>query len=99
MKIFLYAAFFCGLLTASAAGAASAAEGREIYGRCARCHGDTGDKSAHILKGQDKAELLRKLNGYAEGSYGGEKKAVMHNVAKKLSKEDKEAVVSHIETF
>lgn len=88
-----------GLSLAGMAGVTAAADGQAVYARCARCHGVSGDKPPHILKGQERAELLRKLRGYAGGAYGGENRAIMHKMAGSLTPEEMEAVLGHIETF
>lgn len=67
-----------------AATAAWAADGEKIYkSDCAGCHGMAGEKGDNPLKGQGSDAILKKLQGYADGSYGGSKKAVMENIAKK----------------
>lgn len=67
-----------------AATAAWAADGEKIYkAGCAGCHGMAGEKGGSPLKDQDADTILKKLQGYADGSYGGEKKAVMVGVVKK----------------
>ena len=100
MKRFAWGILCFGIIGAGQAGVAVAAEdGAKLYSRCARCHGDTGDKEPAVLRMQAPAVLLKKLKGYAEGTYGGEKKAVMVKVVKGLSEEDMKAVVKHIETF
>ncbi len=68
------------------ASAALAGDGAALYkSNCADCHGEKGDKSiggSVPLKDLDSAEILKRLQGYAEGTYGGERKAVMHSIAK-----------------
>lgn len=99
MKLFVLAALCCGIFFAGTAGYASAADGEKIFSRCARCHGDTGDKAPHALKGQDPAVLVEKLKGFAGGTYGGDRKDVMGKVVKGMSEADMEAVAKHIGTF
>lgn len=93
--IVLLSGLFCTGLAVSG----YTADGGALFARCARCHGDRGDKPPHILKGQDASVLLEKLNGYAAGTFGGEKKNVMQNMVKGLSEEDRQALASHIARF
>ena len=76
---------------AFAASVAVAADGAEIYkASCSSCHGADGSKSASgstPIKGQKAEDLLKKLNGYADGSYGGAQKKIMENVVKKHADE------------
>ncbi|HCG05816.1 MAG TPA: cytochrome C [Desulfovibrio sp.] len=92
-----------GALAALLAGAALAAGGAALYAQCAGCHGDDGGKAAlgasRPVKGQTAEALYGKLKGYADGSYGGSKKAVMAGVAKKLSDEDMRALAAHMASF
>lgn len=96
MKLFVLAALCCGIFSAGIAGDALAADGENLFRRCARCHGDTGDKAPHVLKGQNPAVLVEKLKGFAGGTYGGDKKDVMAKVAKGMSEAEMEAVARHI---
>lgn len=74
-----------------AATAAWAADGEKIYkDSCAGCHGMAGEKGNSPLKDQDADTVLKKLQGYVDGTYGGEKKAVMVNIAKKHEAELKD---------
>ncbi len=80
----------------------AAADGAAIYKACAGCHGADGSKKtaeAAPLKGQNSDEVLKKLHGYADGSYGGKQKAMMTNIVKKHSDEDLKAVADYIGTF
>lgn len=75
---------FCVFALFFAATAAWAADGEKIFkSDCAGCHGMAGEKGGSPLKGQGSDEILKKLQGYADGSYGGEKKSMMSNIAKK----------------
>ena len=58
--------------------AAFAVDGGALYQkRCAKCHRDGTESSkaggGAVLKGQSAAEIVMKMNGYAEGTYGGKK--------------------------
>ena len=52
-----------------------------LFGACAVCHGQNGEKAAlgksQIIKGWDKEKVIAALNGYKDGSYGGVMKGVM----------------------
>ena len=52
-----------------------------LFGACAVCHGQNGEKVAlgksQIIKGWDKEKVIAALNGYKDGSYGGVMKGVM----------------------
>lgn len=56
---------------------ALAATGEGLYKSCAGCHGADGNKptgGSTPLRGQSADELLRKMTGYLDGSFGGEKR-------------------------
>ncbi|MCL1939383.1 MAG: c-type cytochrome [Desulfovibrionaceae bacterium] len=80
------------LFAASAAFAASAVDGEALFkGVCAACHGLDGSKSAGgttPLNELDKDTILKRLQGYADGTFGGEHKAIMQNMAKKHTHEE-----------
>jgi cytochrome c len=65
---------------------------QQLYQKCASCHGTDASKKAlgvsNILKGQSKDELVKKMKGYKDGSYGGSKKSVMASQMKDLSDKD-----------
>ena len=86
-----------------AASMAVAADAAEMYkASCAGCHGADGSKAAGgsaALKGQKADAVLKMLEGYAAGTYGGSKKAVMENIAKKHSAEELKALSDHITTL
>ncbi|KAB7885408.1 MAG: cytochrome C [Arcobacter sp.] len=52
-----------------------------LFGACAGCHGQNGEKPAlgksQVIQGWDKAKVIEALNGYKDGSYGGVMKGVM----------------------
>lgn len=108
MKAIVVAAALGGLLACTAwvpAGvpAVLAADGVGLFAQCAGCHGEDGSKAAlgaaRPVKGQTADALYGKLKGYADGSYGGSKKAVMAGIAKKLSDEDMRALAAHMASF
>lgn len=48
------------------------ADGAALYAKCAGCHGANGEKSAlnksAVIKGQDAAKTVEKLQGYKAGT-------------------------------
>jgi len=82
----------------------ASAEGSAIYNKCKTCHGSDGSKAAMgvptaVLKGQSASDIEMKLKGYADGSYGGAKKNLMANQAKRLSDAEIKAVAEFISKF
>lgn len=98
MRRMAVAGFALYLSLAFAAGAL--AGGEDVYARCAGCHGADGTKRAMglapPLAGQDSLQLLEKLEGYVEGTYGGSKKTIMVNTLKRLTPEQLREVVDYI---
>ncbi len=81
------------------ASVAFAADGATLYKSCGGCHGADGSKPAGgsaPLKGQKVEEVVKKMQGYADGSYGGAQKKVMENIAKKQTAEDIQALADFI---
>lgn len=99
MKIFFSAVCCAGLFFAGLTASVAAADESQLYARCVRCHGEGGSKEPHVLKGQAPTAIVAKLKGYAEGTQGGSRKAVMTGVAKSLTDAEIEAVAKHIGTF
>jgi cytochrome c553 len=70
---------------------------------CASCHGANGDKKAlnvsNILKGQTKESIVEKLNGYKDGTYGGNMKNIMLGQVKNLTSEDINILADTISKF
>ena len=78
-------------------GMAFAADGEALYkSACAGCHGAEGEKGNSPLKDQAPDDLVKKLKGYGDGTYGGEKKAVMVNIVKKHNDEELKAIADYI---
>lgn len=71
-----------------------------LYTKCAGCHGMKGEKHAlgksNVIAGQSKEDLVKKIKGYQDGSYGGAMKAVMVGQVKGLSAEQIDALADHI---
>lgn len=96
-------AVFALVLGCISLGVAEQTGGEKLYRSCAGCHGQNGETMAlgvgKPLKGQTANQLLEKLNGYADGSYGGSKKSVMVGIAKRMGEEDRVKVSEYISTF
>ena len=75
------------------------ADGAALYKRCASCHGADGAKPPHVLRGQTSADLLSKMKGYIEGTFGGQQKAVMSSMLKGFSPEELQTLADHIAGF
>jgi len=67
---------------------------------CLGCHGVMFEKSAmgysRIVNQMSKEDIIASLNGYKNGTYGGEMKALMATHATKLSEEEIEAFAKMI---
>lgn len=62
----------------------------------------TADVSAsgiEPIKGQSAADLLKKLEGYKDGSFGAQRKLVMENVVKQLSDEQLKSLADYASTL
>ena len=77
--------------------------GESLFSKCKGCHGDDGSKNAlgvsNPLKGQSKEDILKKLQGYKDGSYGGAKKSIMKGQVSGLSEDDMKALAEYIAKF
>ena len=71
-----------------------------LYTKCAGCHGMKGEKHAlgksNIIAGQSEEDLVKKIKGYQDGSYGGAMKAMMTGQVKGLSAEQIDALAEYI---
>lgn len=79
----------------------AASPGMKVYGRaCVECHGDNGKDVSiagkEIAGGKD---ILSKLNGYKNGTYGGDQKATMQASLAPLSDDDLKEVAAYVETL
>ena len=67
---------------------------------CISCHGVMFEKSAmgysRIVNQMSKEDIIASLNGYKNGTYGGNMKALMANQATRLSEEEIEAFAEMI---
>lgn len=92
----------CSLLAVSSFGAVAETAADLFKARCASCHGDDGSSTKggmQALKGMSGEAVRKALEGYAAGTFGGEKKAVMQKIAAKLSPEEIKELSAHIATF
>lgn len=91
------------LLVCASLSLANGTAGEPLYKSCAGCHGPAGETMAlgvgKPLKGQTANQILEKLNGYADGTYGGSKKSIMVGIAKRMKEEDRVKVSEYISTF
>lgn len=99
MKLFFPALCCAGLFIVGFTAPVAAVDDSQVFARCVRCHGADGSKEPHVLKGQEPAAIVAKLKGYAAGTQGGARKAVMTGVAKSLTDAEIEAVAKHVGTF
>lgn len=87
-------------LALGVASTAAVADGAAKFGVCAGCHGQKGEMKAlgvsPIIAGQPKADIVTKLNGYKDGSYGGAMKSVMAGQAASLGDADIDALADYI---
>ena len=72
------------------------ADGAALFTRCAGCHGADGTKPPNVLKGQSAAQVLGKMKGFLDGSYGGERKQVMIGKLKVLTPEEMQSLAEYI---
>jgi cytochrome c len=88
---------------APAAEQMASADGAGLYAPCAGCHGSKGEKPAlgmsAVIAGQSEDDLLTKLRGYRDGTYGGNMKGSMQPMVANLSDEQLQAVAAYIAGF
>jgi len=67
---------------------------------CKGCHGQQWEKAAmgkaKVIKNMSKAQIIKALKGYKDGSYGGALKGLMKAQVAKLSIEDIEKMAAKI---
>ena len=86
-KIFIALA---ATLSLALPGAALADDGAATFRTyCQSCHGTDGSRAPAPgitpIKGQNAADLVKMLEGYQEGTFGGQMKQVMEGVARRLT--------------
>ena len=71
-----------------------------LFKTCASCHGLKGEKEAlgksQVITGWDKDRVIKALNGYKDGSYGGPMKGLMKGQVAKLSDADIKALADYM---
>ncbi len=89
-------------LVLAIAGASSlfAADGAELFKKCASCHGEKAEKSAlgksQIIAGWDAAKVATALKGYKDGTYGAAMKGVMKGQVAALTDADIDALGAYV---
>ena len=89
---------------AAATGGANGAKGKELYAKCASCHGKDGKRKAlgksGIIAGQPKEELIKKIKGYKAGTFNlSGMGALMKSQVANLSDSDIEALAEYISSL
>jgi cytochrome c553 len=69
--------------------------------KCASCHGAKGEGKSIFpkLAGQSKEALVKKLNGYKEGTFGNDKKAMMIPNVQNLSSDEIAKIAEVVSQF
>ncbi len=77
-----------------------AADGAELFKKCASCHGATGEKHAlnksRVINEMGKDEIASALKGYKDGSNGGAMKALMKGQVSTYSDAEIDTVAAFI---
>ena len=77
------------------------ADATALYKPCAGCHGAKAEKKAlgksKVIAGWKSADVVKALEGYKAGTYGGAMKGVMKGQVAKLSADDMKALGTLIE--
>ena len=100
-KTIILATSLAFALSACGSGIEDAVTGEEIYASCISCHGAQGEKpplgmANAIIAGQSEEELVKKLQGYKNGSYGGMKRSSMARFAVNMTDEQTATVSKYI---
>lgn len=76
-------------------------DGAKLYRTCVSCHGPAGKGVGVFPKiaGQSKEELIEKMEGYKERTYGKQRKALMYPQVRRLSSEDIKVLAEYIARF
>lgn len=71
-----------------------------LYKKCSSCHGIKAEKAAlgksMIVANMSKEDIVKALQGYKAGTYGGAMKGVMRGQVATLEDKDFEALAEHI---
>ncbi len=93
------------IATLVTAGALSlmAADGKALSAKCAGCHGADFSKKAlgvsKVVKGMKADEIVKALQGYKAGTFGGSMKGVMKGQVATYNDEQIKAVADYIATI
>lgn len=79
----------------------AAEDGASLFkSQCQSCHGADGSRvpasGVAPIGGQSTADIMKMLNGYKAGTYGGQRKQTMEGVAKRLSDEQVQSVSDYV---
>lgn len=81
----------------------SSSVGKQLYLKCAGCHGKKAEKKAlgksAIVQGWSKEDISSALLGYKDGSYGGVMKGVMKSQVSNLSEIEINTLSSYMAAF
>ena len=79
----------------------AAADGADLYKKCAGCHGASGEKKALgksvPIKGWEAQKTIAALKGYKEGTYGGSMKGLMKGQVAALDDAKIESIAKFLE--
>jgi cytochrome c len=74
--------------------------GKELFAKCAGCHGQNAEQSAlgksQVIAGWESAKIADALHGYKKGTYGGAMKGLMKGQVATLSDADIKALADYI---
>lgn len=75
-------------------------DAKTLFVKCSGCHGQKGEKKAlgqsQIIQGWDKQKTIDAINGYKNGTYGGNMKTLMTSQVANLSAAEVEALADYI---
>lgn len=81
----------------------AAKTGKELFMKCASCHGMKAEKKAlgksKIVKDMSEQEIVDSLMGYKNGTYGGAMKGIMKGQVLSLSDQDIKTLAKYIKTL
>jgi cytochrome c553 len=75
-------------------------DGETLFKTCTSCHGTKGEKEAlgksQVIAGWDKDRVVKALNGYKDGTYGGVMKGIMKPHVETKTPEQIEILANYI---
>lgn len=90
------------ILATAALTAFAFADAPASYNACKACHGVKGEvnvttqNKSHVPANLTKAEIVKSLHGYKDGTYGGAMKGLMKGQVARLSDADIEALADYM---